>query len=713
MGSRWLDSVRGLSLFHRGFLMYQGRWISSHLALALALVACSSGTDGGGSASQPTAIQGPGGSNGQAGGPTPACTPGTTQVCVGPAACDGGQSCLPDGSGYGECNCGEGGQAGASGEGGSGEGGASAGASGEGGGGEGGASAGASGKGGSGGKSQGGKGGTAGQSGGGQGGASGKAGGGGSSGGATSPCGAVPESGVCLDDHTIARCVSSTGQGQPSVVNQACPPPKVCAQVGGGEAKCFLDPSLCEPGTAKCSSSATRVDCNASGKYTESPCPSCKDSPLGPSCQVVKTTKISGSFSYEVRGPNDIYTDWGAKFTADAQGALVISFRKVGDGYEQLDVAITDDKGAYSIAVASPPGPEDVILLAAARPSSDGKSLSFAVAIPDTTDGKQDDSQQAATPTATGIWRWQASVNQVLASPGGQLLITEDIGSGALRIFDYLRYAYGYSEELMGTPGKSLVVWLRYNTDWSCGACMYNYPTGSIPSLDGIGFDSQIFIPATNQDQSYWSDAVTAHELGHWFMASYGWPAVEGGKHYLNCTTFPGQAWSEGWATGFSSLARGNSVYVDKQGGDFFWFNIGTPKASTLGLWPKPTQSGGLLQEMAENEVAALLWNLAVKPKNDPEFLGTSQVLLEALRSPRMTKAPFARGYQRHTWDVVSSGCEKTDVQTYTQSLPMVADYLDALVCSGASAGAITAALQTDQGVGKGYPYNPSSPLCP
>jgi hypothetical protein len=35
-----------------------------------------------------------------------ACVPGATQACVGPAACSGGQSCLPDGSGFGACDCG-------------------------------------------------------------------------------------------------------------------------------------------------------------------------------------------------------------------------------------------------------------------------------------------------------------------------------------------------------------------------------------------------------------------------------------------------------------------------------------------------------------------------------------------------------------------------------------------------------------------------------
>lgn len=35
-----------------------------------------------------------------------ACTPGSTQKCFGAGACEGGQACLPDGSGFGPCDCG-------------------------------------------------------------------------------------------------------------------------------------------------------------------------------------------------------------------------------------------------------------------------------------------------------------------------------------------------------------------------------------------------------------------------------------------------------------------------------------------------------------------------------------------------------------------------------------------------------------------------------
>jgi hypothetical protein len=40
-----------------------------------------------------------------------ACVPGTTQTCVGPGACAGGQACLADGSAFGACDCGTAGAA--------------------------------------------------------------------------------------------------------------------------------------------------------------------------------------------------------------------------------------------------------------------------------------------------------------------------------------------------------------------------------------------------------------------------------------------------------------------------------------------------------------------------------------------------------------------------------------------------------------------------
>ncbi len=41
--------------------------------------------------------------------PERACVPGSTQACIGPGGCSGGQACAADGSRYEVCNCGAGG----------------------------------------------------------------------------------------------------------------------------------------------------------------------------------------------------------------------------------------------------------------------------------------------------------------------------------------------------------------------------------------------------------------------------------------------------------------------------------------------------------------------------------------------------------------------------------------------------------------------------
>jgi hypothetical protein len=45
---------------------------------------------------------------------TLACTPGQTQACLGPGACNGAQVCASDGKSFGQCDCGPNGEGGAS-----------------------------------------------------------------------------------------------------------------------------------------------------------------------------------------------------------------------------------------------------------------------------------------------------------------------------------------------------------------------------------------------------------------------------------------------------------------------------------------------------------------------------------------------------------------------------------------------------------------------
>jgi hypothetical protein len=193
---------------------------------------------------------------------------------------------------------------------------------------------------------------------------------------------------------------------------------------------------------------------------------------------------------------------------------------------------------------------------------------------------------------------------------------------------------------------------------------------------------------------------VTAHELGHFAMYSVGvWPG-EASQHCVGVPTMPGQAWGEGYATWFAADARTDPLYVDKSGGTFFWFDIGSRDTSYGSPIAHAVASAGLEQEIDENDVAAMLWALSADGglTHDP--------LDVAVASPRMTVSPFARGYTAHSWTM--DGCDRTDVTDTGVSAPYLADFLDALRCAGTPKATIDAVTEPSVH----YPYPSSAPLC-
>src|SRR5690606_18460681 len=109
----------------------------------------------------------------------------------------------------------------------------------------------------------------------------------------------------------------------------------------------------------------------------------------------------------------------------------------------------------------------------------------------------------------------------------------------------------------------------------------------------------------------------------------------------------------------------------------------------------------GLLQPIAENEVARMLWELN-------QLAVTQATMYAALESPQMNTHPFGRGNTRHTWNVTPS-CDFSSVYDTGASTPMFADFLDALRCGGVGEATVDAATNPSNY----YPYPSSSPLCP
>jgi len=390
------------------------------------------------------------------------------------------------------------------------------------------------------------------------------------------------------------------------------------------------------------------------------------------------------------------WNDWSASTEQwQARRFLVLSF---ANG-ELLDTAITDDGGHFELD-AVPPEDEDgddyLVLVAARVDPTDGDRLAYALQDPGVGQGDQDvvTMLEHGAPDPS-FWLWSFNATDVPADGG--VYISLQAGSGAAHAYNYLSGVWDIADDFFGhRAGSSLVMWLGMGTTWSCGACFTRVRT----SGENPPFDSQIFFPA-DANEPFWSGAVLAHELGHWVMSTYGASPGEGGAHVLGRPSHPGLAWSEGFATWFSAVMRDERNYYDKQDGLFFWIDYDAPRYSGGEPWYRPEAAFGLEQLLDENEVTRMLLGMTDE-QNLPR-------MLMALSSPRMTQAPFLRGYLRRTWDGLDDNGLPLPAWSTNDSAPHLADYLDALVCDGAVPPDRVDA-QTEPWAH--YPYPSVAPLC-
>jgi hypothetical protein len=328
-------------------------------------------------------------------------------------------------------------------------------------------------------------------------------------------------------------------------------------------------------------------------------------------------------------------------------------------------------------------------------PTTGSPTIAYAVADPNLA-ASNTDYPVGTTGNTPSLWSWSLPVGS--ATPGGTITIREASFSGAARILDYARYISEIDSARFpgGRTVNPFLIWLAPGVDWSCGSCQAPVRTTRF----GTTFSAQIFLGGGN-DQGYWADAVTAHELGHYTMGTYGHAVGEGGRHCIGNPGAPGLAWSEGYASWFSSDARSDPMYIDKQGGSMFWLDLSQRNASNSS-WPRPVAANGLKQDIYEFEVSAMMWNLS-----EMQHVGRAP-FDAALKSRRMTIAPFERGYTREQWDVSPTTCQRTNIQDTGVSTTFFGDFLDALVCGGVSASVVNAATNPTVN----YPYPAGAPLC-
>ncbi|HEX6240079.1 MAG TPA: hypothetical protein VFZ61_04275, partial [Polyangiales bacterium] len=503
-------------------------------------------------------------------------------------------------------------------------------------------------------------------------------------------CGEVSSAGHCLSPSLLELCVVATGASPEQLVQVSCATGEQCVE-SLARARCAaIQP--CSEGASRCA--AGGVETCSEQRWQLSNCAGeCVATPLGAWCSPQATTRVvSGRVEYERRLPNAVLRDWGATELTAARGFLVLSYH----GEELVDATLSAadgaEPGSFSLRVPAESSEDDSLVVMAAGVAED-QQLAFAVADPGFTPSSRARGVGSKTANAA-IWSYRFAVDEVERT--GRLAIREQHGSGACHVFDRLRQVYALARDHYQPPEpERVLVWLGMGTEWSCGACSALSPVKAFDS----GFQHQVWLDGS-RDEGYWSDPVTAHELGHYVMNAYGYPAGEGGPHYLGVPTHPGQAFSEGWATFFASMARDDSLYFDKQGGAFFWWDLDRRAYSAHGvLWLRALAALGLLQRMDENEVAAILWQ-------SYGALDGPAPLLDALASERMTRAPFARGYTRRIWEDPE---EPEEYESTSQPLPFLADYLDALRCSGTfDAAGLRAILEPTTY----FPYPTESPLC-
>ncbi|WP_394846404.1 hypothetical protein LZC95_02935 [Pendulispora brunnea] len=532
-------------------------------------------------------------------------------------------------------------------------------------------------------------------------------------------CNGVPTDGRCVDSKTVEFCGIPTEGGKARLQVATCSDEEECHIDDKDVANCVLKVG-CRTGDTACAGTNTLRTCK-DGAWVDSPCSTtCVSTPITSTCRrpgIALTTR-SGRATFQRRRENASRTAIEATpIEAPARGFLV-TFQR---GTDVISAATTSvDDGSFSIDVPTTFEAGDVLRLATVAGDGAG-GIAYLVADPGLPAGKQKldalDVYRDGTQTPQ-VWSWDWTAADL---PPGDVdlqipLALSDMrhAGGIANVFDQIGSSYRDLKRRYGKGGAPLVIWMGDSVEWDCGACQQDEKR----LLFATRFRHDLLFSATD-DEMYFSDSVVQHEFGHYVMAAYGKPIPEGGTHDPSCPLYPGQAWSEGFASWFAMYALNSSVYTDfaRAGNLTCAYDEYTVNGEP---WPRPTPaekdvspSGtpGLLQRMTESEVTATLLKLS-RGSADPG------PILTALASPRMTKTVALpggrRGYERayfaHQWnDDESNACQATSPpQVLPNPAQTMADLFDAMLCDGFDQARMDAANEP----ATRYPFSSRSPLC-
>ncbi len=506
----------------------------------------------------------------------------------------------------------------------------------------------------------------------------------------------VPASGRCIENNRAieyCRIPPPNSQGKqdpPTVERAACESFEACRVRDDGSAACDLDAAagvVCRPDETSCDNNTLKV-CNADGKAsTDTACGaglSCR-TPPGQPAQCVEFASAAGTDGPHLRGSIS-FERQGMSQTGPTPLSVNPAWLDriaVYNGDTYIGAAITDGEGKFDAQLTEPATADTTVYVYAM--DFDDATQQPLVAIVRNTD------PEINTQNSNDYWFWSnkdRGSQGVITVNGDQaemseFTITEPEGSGALRIFQWIRYGMLRLDDpngLAGTPlpstqGKTqqtvAVFWER-GVDSVCGACFLGAQGGGATvtpqGTDTVDhYDTLMQISGSNGNPTHWSYSVLSHELGHWSMANYSRSPGEGGQHFVGQASKPGLAWSEGWATAFgqwnsSDIAGGeyDPVYYDTQDGTTFWVNIATASYSN-GALQTPDPNGPIDQFINENVVSGMVWHLwhpdnarfaasADSPGGNDEGLYAGvgdDNMFRAVQSQRLLSQNYNRGYER------------------------------------------------------------------
>jgi hypothetical protein len=176
-----------------------------------------------------------------------------------------------------------------------------------------------------------------------------------------------------------------------------------------------------------------------------------------------------------------------------------------------------------------------------------------------------------------------------------ELIVSEPYAAGAFNVIELANQTGDALEGLVGdAPAPEVRVIWNDSAFPACGSCFYF----SAFRLELTGAPGDI---------DAHDDDVVLHELAHYVEAAYGDYGNPGGYHEVAQQVVPELAWSEGFATWFSSWIRQSPQYRDIQpGGYVYELNLETLQGVTLGV----SQPGNPSSNHSEGIVFGLLWDL-------------------------------------------------------------------------------------------------------